>query len=420
MSQQVHTPIQAENRATPDLLVIGAGIFGLWAARHALKRGERVLVIEKRGVGAGASGGFLGALMPHMPDRWNDKKQMQYEGLYSLERAIGELEADTGLKCGYRRCGRLMPLRHERMLDHLAARVAGASQNWVDATGRPAFAMEHVPPGELTARFVLPDGRPWLSREIAPFGAAYDTLSARLDPRACLAALACYVREHENGTILEGAGVAALDPEAVRVSLADGGTVSAGRILIANGWEAYGLLSGIGARIGRQNITGRGVKGQAVLVNLPHGDDLPILYDSGSYVVPHGKGPQEKGLHGKAMGEEAGIASRVAVGSTSIDDWLPEGAGEAGLEEKALEMARTGYDVADTGFFDHARALCPAIASAPVMECWANIRPRNTIPDPETGKIGTEPVFGPLEGHERISVAAGGFKISFALAHLSY
>lgn len=411
MSQQVHTPIQEQIQAgnhiggLPDLLVIGAGIFGLWAARHALKRGERVLVVEKRSIGAGASGGFLGALMPHMPDSWNAKKQMQYEGLCSLEQAIAELEADTGADCGYRRCGRLMPLRHEKMLDHLEQRIAGAGENWVDEQGRQAFMLQHVPQADLS-RFALSNGKPWLSPEVTPFGAAHDTLSARVNPRAYLAALAQYAREHDDGAIQEGVEVKAIASEAASVSLVDGSSISAGRIVIANGWEAYDLLSGAGTRFGGQKITGRGVKGQALLLDLPHKDDLPILYDSGSYVVPHGN----------SMGaDSSGTPNRVAVGSTSVDNWLPEGA-----SEEALEAVRTGYDAADTGFFDHACTLCPALASATVAERWANIRPRNTIPDPQTGKIGTEPVVGVLEGHERVSVAVGGFKISFGIAHLPY
>ena len=416
MSQQVHTPIQAQIQAAnrsgrhldpvADLLVVGGGIFGLWAARHALKQGKRVLVVEKRRVGAGASGGFLGALMPHMPDRWNEKKQMQYEGLRSLELAIAELESDTGADCGYRRCGRLMPLSHERMLHHLQERISGAARNWLDERGKQIFNMEHVAPEELAGRFPAPGVDGWLSPHIAPFGAAYDTLSARINPRAYLSALARYIREHENGSLVEGATVTAVDPAAVSVSLADGGVLSAGQIIIANGWEAYGLLSGIDARIGNQKLTGRGVKGQAVLLGLPHDDNLPILYDSGSYVVPHGKGMSV---------DASGNANRVAVGSTSVDDWLP---GDA--DEEALEAARTGYDAADTGFFDHARSFCPALASATVVERWANVRPRNTIPDTITGRIGTEPVFGAIEGHDRVSVAAGGFKISFGIAHLPH
>ena len=117
------------------------------------RRLEVVRVIEKRRVGAGASGGFLGSLMPHMPDRWNAKKQMQYEALYSIGGAIAALEADTGLKCGFRRCGRMLPLKHGHMSAHLAARSEGARVHWVDETGAALFTMEHVAPEELAKRF---------------------------------------------------------------------------------------------------------------------------------------------------------------------------------------------------------------------------------------------------------------------------
>ncbi|MFC6655714.1 FAD-dependent oxidoreductase [Roseibium salinum] len=56
-----------------DLAVAGAGIFGLSVAHAAIKAGLRVAVLEKDRVGAGSSGGLLGALMPHMPARWNPK-----------------------------------------------------------------------------------------------------------------------------------------------------------------------------------------------------------------------------------------------------------------------------------------------------------------------------------------------------------
>lgn len=395
------------NSVSPDLIVIGAGIFGLWQARHGLKRGERVLVLEKRRVGAGASGGFLGALMPHMPDIWNAKKQMQFEGLSTLAGAIGELEADTGMDCGYRRCGRLMPLKHERMIGHVEARIAGAAENWLGPNGEPYAGMEHIAPEELEKRFTAPCGGSWLSPDVAVYGAQSDTLSARVNPRAYLAALAAYVRGHARGEIAEGMEAIEVRPAggAVDVIVKDGSTLSGSRAVIANGWEAYGLLGRMGAQAGGQPMTGRGVKGQAVLLDLPHNDELPILYDDGSYVIPHGA----------AMGTDThGSPNRLAVGATSLNDWLGEGA----FAGEDLEKARTGYDRSDTRFLDHARAICPALSEAPVVERWANIRPRNTVPDPVTGKIGTEPVFAPLDGHERISAAVGGFKISFGIGHL--
>ncbi len=68
---------------------------GLWAAFEAGKAGLKTVLIDVQGVGAGASGGLLGALMPHMPDRWSVKKQFQFDALVSLEARIAELEAQV-------------------------------------------------------------------------------------------------------------------------------------------------------------------------------------------------------------------------------------------------------------------------------------------------------------------------------------
>jgi len=416
MSQEPNTLNQpAIKTGSPDVIIIGAGIFGLWAARHAIKRGERVLVLEKRRIGEGASGGFLGALMPHMPDNWNPKKQMQFDALASIGEAIAGLEADTGLSCGFRRCGRLMPMTHEKMPEHAAGRIAGAKANWVDGKGRQIYGMELLPPG-----FAGSSAVGWLSEAAAPFGATHDTLSARVDPRAYLGALAAFVRSSELGRVIEGAEVVRIfsGKSGPRVTLQNGEKFKAGRIVVASGWEAYALLRKIDAGAGNRPITGRGVKGQAVLVEHAHGDDLPIIYDNGSYVVP-----------------QAG--NRIAIGSTSEDKWKPHVLGDedeswstesyAGelvpgdpWTEMAVSAAARQFNASDMGFYDHAMALCPSIKSAQIIERWANVRPRNTMADPATGKIGTEPLFGPIDGDERISVAIGGFKISFALGHVDW
>ena len=373
------------NGNSPDVIVVGAGIFGLWAARHAIKRGQRVLVLEKRRVGEGASGGFLGALMPHMPDRWNAKKQWQYDALTSLADAIGEVQSDTGLDCGYRQCGRLMPLVHEKMPEIASARIAGAKAHWVDGAGQQAYRMELLAPD-----FSGTVAENWLSEKAAPYGAVHDTLSARVDPRAYLGALAHYVRSpgHGLGEIREGCEVASFREEqsGVSVTLSSGETISGGQLVIASGWEVYDLLAKAGASFNGNRVTGQGVKGQAVLLEFKHGDNRPIVYDNGSYVVPH-------------------AGNRIAIGSTSIDDWQPPA---------------NRFDEADMRFYEHALELCPQLTNAPITERWANVRPRNTMPDPGTGRPGTEPVFGKLDGHNHVKVAVGGFKISLGIGHVKW
>jgi len=347
-------------RGDADVIVVGAGLFGLWAARHAIRAGKRVLVLEKRRVGAGASGGFVGALMPHMPDRWNAKKQFQFEALVSLEAAIRELEADTGHDCGYARCGRLMPLTHERMLGVIAERIAGARANW------PGFSMERLDSGQLDAA--------WLDPAIAPFGAQRDDLSARVAPRRLLAALAAFVRAH--GEIRESMEVASLADRTVIVG--DGSRIEAGEVIVANGFEAYPLLQPwLGALTGGAPA-GRGVKGQAMLLDFP-ARDRPILYADSAYCVGHADGT-------------------VAIGASSHDAW--DGEPDA-------------FDPADTGFAEKAFRLAPALREAPVIGRWAGVRPRNMLKPHDT-----EPYFGPVPGLQGVAARIGGFKTSVATAHV--
>jgi glycine oxidase len=346
----------------PDTLVVGAGVFGLWAARHAIKGGKRVLVVDKRKAGAGASGGFLGALMPHMPDRWNAKKQFQFEALTGLEEAVRALEADTGMDCGYRRCGRLIPVTSHSTRAIVEARIEGAKQHW------PGYAMSLLEPPFNRS---VADG--WLSADAAPFGAQWDDLSARIDPRALVAALVSFVRAH--GELREGVEVVALEPG--KAVLSDGLHIEAGEIIVANGWEAYPLLQPhMGALTGGAPI-GRGVKGQAMLLSFRHADERPIVYHDGAYVVPQ-------------------TGNRVAIGSSTVEDWHGE---------------PNWFDAADVAFAAKALALAPVLAGAPVIERWAGVRPRNMLLPKDT-----EAWIGPVPGLPGVSARIGGFKTGLAVA----
>jgi hypothetical protein len=115
---------------TPDLLVVGAGVAGLWLALKAARAGLSVTLVERDRIGAGASGGFLGALMPHSPDRWNGKKDFQFRALVDLEGEVARLESETGLDCGYKRVGRLLPLGTEQARNAALANIAEARTNW--------------------------------------------------------------------------------------------------------------------------------------------------------------------------------------------------------------------------------------------------------------------------------------------------
>ena len=222
MTQQ---PSPAILQGAPDVLVIGAGVFGLSTARAAAEAGLSVTLVEADQVGSGASGGVLGALMPHMPARWNAKKAFQFEALAGLEGHIARLEAETGLETGYRRCGRVLPITTADLLAHHHARAAEARTHWnTPVTG---FAYEIEEAGDHAA---------WLAPEAAPFGVVRETLAARISPRRYLQALAQAFSAR--GHLLTGAPVASVSGSAPSVTLADGQVLSAGAIVLAQGFPA--------------------------------------------------------------------------------------------------------------------------------------------------------------------------------------
>ncbi len=396
-----------------DTAIIGGGVLGLWAARHAIKRGEKVVLLEKRKIGAGASGGFLGALMPHMPDNWNSKKQFQFEGLDTLEATIAELEEETGVDCGYLRCGRIMPITNEKLLGQIDRRIKGADENWLgryNMTLRQAQGEGNTGKPHLMHPHTLPNPERvegWINPEIATHGIQSDTISARINPRQYLSALDAYVRpkcdliegadvvaitlrqaQGEGGTdIAQGEGDLSVAQDAGGtdvahgegiIELANGDAITASKIIVANGYEAYPLLQPFMGGMNADKPIGRGVKGQAVLVEYAHNDQLPIVYHDGSYVVPHDN-------------------NRVAIGSTSENEW----------------QGANVFDENNMSFYQRAIDLVPALKDAPILEKWAGVRPRNTL----EGR-GTEPYFNTVQGYDNLLALLGGFKITLGIAHI--
>ena len=243
--------------AIVDVTVFGAGVFGLSVAFACAKRGARVQVIDPRGVAGGASGGIVGALAPHVPEQWNDKKAFQFESLLMAETFWADVAERSGMPTGYIRSGRLQPLADDAAVALARQRAVSAQDLW---QGKASWAVIAAIPSDTWSP-ATPSG--WVVR---------DTLSALIHPRDATQALAQAVRACGGEILREGDAL--------------------GKTVWATGWEGLQALT---AQHHRQ--VGNGVKGQALLLAYDAAG-APQLFADALHIVPH-------------------LDGTVAIGSTS-------------------------------------------------------------------------------------------------------
>jgi glycine oxidase len=297
--------------ARVDLTVRGAGIFGLSIAWAAVKRGARVRVVDSHGIGAGSSGGIVGALSPHVPENWNEKKAFQLDSLLMAAGWWAEVEAASGLPSGYGRVGRLQPLTDQAAVDLARARALTAAELW----GGQASWQVMPASGEAWEPY---SSSGWLVR---------DDLSARLHPRLAAAALVAALRVAGSEVIV-------------------GEAEDQGAVIWATGAAGLAALS---ADLGRN--LGSGVKGQAALLRF-EARHLPQLFVDTLHVVPH-------------------VDGTVAIGSTS-ENRFEDGSAVDDQLETLIAKARAALPVlAEAQVIERWAGVRPrATSRAPLLGAW--------------------------------------------------
>ncbi|MEO0937685.1 MAG: FAD-binding oxidoreductase [Pseudomonadota bacterium] len=326
-----------------DVTIRGAGIFGLSIAWACTARGAKVQVIDPGGVGAGASGGLVGALAPHVPENWNPKKAFQLESLLMAE----PFWAEVGGAHGYARTGRLQPIADEAALALAHQRAESAKVLWGDAAQWEVISS-------------APD---WAPR--SPIGAwVHDTLSAHVHPRKACAALADALRARGMALTQDGEDI--------------------GPVIWATGVQGLAALNPRNAR-----PMGAAVKGQAALLALDRGG-APQLFADSLHIIPHLDGTVAIGsttensfdhVEPDALLEDVITRARAAVPALAqakvIARW-------AGLRPRARSRApmlgpwpdRPGHFIANGGF-KIGFGMAPKVAE--VMADLA-LEGRDTIP----------------------------------------
>ncbi len=289
----------------------GGGIFGLSVAWEAARRGVRVRLVEKTTIGAGASGGLVGALAPHVPEQWNDKKAFQLDSLLMAAEWWAGITAAGGMDPGYARTGRLQPLADDHTVQMARGRIAGATTLW-----RGQAAWEVIPATGTAFEPQSPTGL--LIR---------DTLTARLHPRQAALAL-----------------VAAIRARGGEVTTDD--TPDEGAVVHATGTAGLAELS---RAFGR--TLGAGVKGQAL--SLGHdARELPQIFADGLHIVPHADGT-------------------TAIGSTSENAWDDPTATDDQLDALLVRAVAAVPSLAAAPVLDRWAGLRPRARSrAPMLGPW--------------------------------------------------
>jgi glycine oxidase len=328
--------------ADDPVLVLGGGLIGL-AVAHALARRGRPARVLSRNRSEAAGFVAAGMLAPHAEGLGGPLLELGRRSLAMVPAWVATIEADSGLSCGLRGCGIVVPF-------------AGAAE-------RDAFP---------TAAWGEPLDRAGLEREIPGIGPAWGAgllfpRDGQIDNRRRLMRAleaACVAR---GVTFEEGCEVLELIQERgrlqeVRLRRAEGGVhrVPCSRAVLACGAWSARLLP---------ELPVFPVKGQMLSLQAPRDALRRVLFGPGTYLVP-----RDDGL--------------VVVGATS-----EPGAGfGTGLTPAGQRLLQAGI-----------AALLPEAEGWPPMERWWGFRP--CTPD-EGPLLGPGPLAGLwlATGHHRNGV----------------
>ena len=163
-----------------------------------------MVLVDPNGPASGSSGSIVGALSPHVPERWEPKKQFQLESLLMAQSFWSNVTEQGGLSTGYMRTGRLQPIATQNVLALSHTRTENAKELW---QGQAQWSVIPVDPDN-----------PWEPH--SPTGMLiHDNLSAHMHPRMACAALVAALRSKgvevqpdapDQGKVIWAAGVQGL------------------------------------------------------------------------------------------------------------------------------------------------------------------------------------------------------------------
>jgi glycine oxidase len=343
---------------TDPVLILGGGLIGLALAHELARQGWASTVLSRR---RSEAAGFVaaGMLAPHAEGLVGPLLELGQRSLERIPAWVARIESDSGLACGLRICGIVVPFASAAERD---AYPTAAQGERLDRSG-----LEREIPGI---------GPLWQAGLLFPKDGQIDNRRRlmRALERACV---------HRGVRFEEGCDVLGLVTEpqgqqlgealskqlaAVRLRRADGQELTLPcreAVLCCGAWSAQ-LLPGLPVFP---------VKGQMLSLQGPIGALSRVVFGPGTYLVP-----REDGL--------------LVVGATSE----PEAGFGEGLTPAGQRQLQAGID-----------ALLPSATGWPPMERWWGFRPCTPDKAPLLGK-------GPIGG---LWLATGHHRNGVLLAAIS-
>jgi glycine oxidase len=317
--------------ARMDCIVIGGGIAGILTARELAAAGLAVALLERNGLGSGATGAAGGILSSLYP--WREPPALQTLSAWSQSRypsLINALSEETGIDVEWEKSGLLI-------LENADANEAldWAARSGVRLSLVSAREIRELEPGleveknGIRAGLWLPDvaqvRMPRLTRAL----------------RQALLSVGVDVREG-----VEVISVAVEDGRVTGVDTARG-RIAAPRVIVCAGAWSSGLLGPLAPA----GFAVRPVRGQMIAYQGPPALLRHIVLHDEHYLVP-----RRDGL--------------IVVGSTVE---------ESGFDNSTTSAARHALEQA-------ARVLLPAVCAYPCRHHWSGLRPASSDQLPYIGK----------------------------------
>ena len=340
------------------VLILGGGLMGLAIAHQLARRGEAVLVLSRR---RSEAAGFVaaGMLAPHAEGLSGDLLALGQASLARIPAWVAQIEADSGLRCGLRPCGIVVPF------PSAAKRDAYPTAAWGEALDRRGLEREvpGIGPSWQAGLLFAQDGQIDNRRQLM-----------RALERACVE-LGVTFQEGTQVLSLERNGAGALQAVQLRNAEGDAQRLPAQRaVLTCGAWSAQLL----------PELPIAPVKGQMLSLQGPRQALGRVIFGPGTYLVP-----REDGL--------------LVVGATSE--------AEAGFSEGLTPAGQRQLQ-------DGIAALLPEAVQWPPMERWWGFRP--CTPD-EGPLLGASPIPGLwlAAGHHRNGVLLAAITAELVSRQLS-